>query len=93
MVYEIQPSSSGTRAEAVLYLLGVLELDGDDVVPLYVGDDVTDEDAFRALSGRGIGVLVGRPTDPEVGGRATAADFTCWTRSRRWSDSWTTLAR
>ena len=27
-------------------------------MPLYVGDDDTDEDAFAALSGRGIGILV-----------------------------------
>ena len=29
--------------------------------PLYVGDDITDEDAFATLAGRGIGILVGRP--------------------------------
>jgi trehalose-phosphatase len=34
----------------------------------YLGDDLTDEDAFRAISGRGIGILVG----PEL--RETAAD-------------------
>jgi trehalose-phosphatase len=39
------------------------------VLPFYLGDDETDEDAFRALEGRGLGVLVAdRP-------RATAADF------------------
>jgi trehalose 6-phosphate phosphatase len=40
---------------------------------LYRGDDITDEDAFRAL--RGIGIIVGRPDDPEVADRATAAQF------------------
>lgn len=35
---------------------------------MYVGDDLTDEDAFRALGPAGLGVLVGRP-------RPTAARF------------------
>ena len=48
----------------------------DEVVPLYLGDDVTDEDAFRALAGgRGIGIIVGHADDPEVADRATAAEF------------------
>jgi trehalose-6-phosphatase len=40
----------------VLYLLEALGLDRDDVVPLYLGDDITDEDAFEALPGKGIGI-------------------------------------
>ena len=35
-----------------------MNLDQPDVLPLYIGDDVTDEDAFEALSERGIGILV-----------------------------------
>jgi trehalose 6-phosphate phosphatase len=54
----------------------VLGLDPDEVAPLYLGDDVTDEDAFRALAGgRGIGIFVGDADDPEVAGRTTAARF------------------
>lgn len=75
MVYEIQPKLEWDKGKAVLYLLEALELDQDDVVPLYVGDDITDEDAFRALVGRGIGILVADPADPEVAGRRTAAEF------------------
>jgi trehalose 6-phosphate phosphatase len=75
MVYEIQPKLEWDKGKAVLYLLEALGLDGDDVVPLYLGDDVTDEDAFRALSGKGIGIFVGRADDPEVGGRGTSAAF------------------
>jgi hypothetical protein len=42
----------------VLWLLGELGLDRPDVLPVYIGDDETDEDAFAALAGRGIGILV-----------------------------------
>ena len=75
MVYEIQPRLEWDKGKAVLYLLAALRLDGDDVAPLYLGDDITDEDAFRALSGRGIGIFVGQADDPEVGGRGTVAAF------------------
>lgn len=57
-VFEVRPRLDWHKGKAVLWLLKALKLDGDDVLPLYIGDDVTDEDAFRALSGRGIGILV-----------------------------------
>lgn len=75
MVYEIQPKLDWDKGKAVIYLLEALHLDGDDVLPLYLGDDITDEDAFRALKDRGIGVFVGQLDDPEVGNRPTAADY------------------
>jgi len=82
MVYEIQPKVDWNKGKAVLYLIEALELDRDDVLPLYLGDDVTDEDAFRALNeapaggeATAIGIFVGRADDPEVGGRDTAADY------------------
>ena len=75
MVYEVQPKIDWNKGKAVLYLLDVLGLDSDDVIPLYLGDDVTDEDAFQALQGRGVGIIVGRPDDPEVADRPTAAEF------------------
>ena len=75
MVYEIQPKLDWDKGKAVLYLLDALDLDRDDVVPLYLGDDITDEDAFGALAGRGVGIFVGSADDPEVGARDTAAAF------------------
>ncbi len=59
----------------MLYLFEMLGFDTADVVPLYLGDDITDEDAFRALRGVGVGIIVGHADDPEVADRATAADF------------------
>jgi trehalose 6-phosphate phosphatase len=32
---------------------------GKDFEPVYFGDDLTDEDAFREIGGRGVTVLVG----------------------------------
>ncbi len=75
LVYEIQPNVDWDKGRAVLYLLTALGLDREDVAPIYMGDDVTDEDAFRALPERGIGVFVGRADDPEVAGRETFADY------------------
>ncbi len=75
MVFELQPKIDWDKGKAVLYLIEALGLDRDDIMPMYLGDDVTDEDAFRALAGRGIGVFVGRADDPEVAGRSTRADF------------------
>jgi trehalose 6-phosphate phosphatase len=75
MVYEIQPNVDWNKGKAVLHVLRSLGLDTPDVVPLYLGDDITDEDAFEALQGLGIGVFVGRADDPEVAGRTTYADY------------------
>ena len=44
-------------------------------MPIYLGDDITDEDAFEAFEGRGIGIFVGRADDPQVSGRTTSADY------------------
>ena len=75
MVYELAPAVDWDKGRAVLYLIEVLDLGSADTVPVYLGDDITDEDAFRALRGRGIGILVGRADDPEMAGRTTAAEF------------------
>ena len=75
MVFEIQPKIDWDKGKAVLYLLEELDLSGDDVLPMYLGDDVTDEHAFGALDDRGIGVFVGEVDDPELEGRTTSADY------------------
>jgi trehalose-phosphatase len=54
------------KGHVVERLLGEM---GPGTVAAYLGDDLTDEDAFRAIRGRGVGVLVRREIRP------TAADF------------------
>jgi|GEM_PF-121161 len=57
-LFEIRPDLDWDKGRAVLWLLGALDLERPDVVPLYLGDDLTDEDAFHALGDRGAGILV-----------------------------------
>jgi trehalose 6-phosphate phosphatase len=79
MVYQLQPKIEWDKDKAVLYLLEALDLDRGDVVPIYMGDDITDEHAFEALSEKGIGIFVGRADDPEVAGRTTSAEYILYT--------------
>jgi alpha,alpha-trehalase len=57
-VFEMRPELEWHKGKAVLWLLEELGLDRPDVLPVYIGDDETDEDAFAALAGRGLGILV-----------------------------------
>lgn len=64
-VFDLQPDIDWDKGKAVLWLLEALGLDGSRKVPIYIGDDLTDEDAFQALSETGIGIVVkgaNRPT-------------------------------
>jgi trehalose-phosphatase len=67
-VYELLPDIDWDKGKAVLWFLEDLGLERPN--PIYIGDDRTDEDAFRALEQRGVGILVSE--EP----RATAASYT-----------------
>ncbi|MEW5744602.1 MAG: trehalose-phosphatase [Nitrospirota bacterium] len=57
-VFELRPSIDWDKGKALLSLLRTLGLGSEGVLPVYIGDDVTDEDAFRELRGRGLGIVV-----------------------------------
>jgi alpha,alpha-trehalase len=65
-VYELLPDVAWDKGKAVLWLLETLGLESRSggIRPIYVGDDRTDEDAFRALEQRGIGILVSEQSQP-----------------------------
>lgn len=47
-VLELRPSIEWNKGNAVLYLLDTLGFSGStNVLPIYIGDDKTDEDAFK----------------------------------------------
>jgi alpha,alpha-trehalase len=65
-VYELLPDVHWDKGKAVLWLLEALGLEHADVRPIYIGDDRTDEDAFRALGQRGVGILVSEQPRPSA---------------------------
>jgi len=65
MVFEIRPPIDWDKGKVVLWLLARQQFASKNrrVLPLYVGDDTTDEDAFCALKKKGITIFVGLPKE------------------------------
>jgi len=64
-VIEIRPALNWHKGRAVEWIIKELESKhSESYLPLYMGDDITDEDAFIALANHGVGILVGEHTEP-----------------------------
>lgn len=68
-VTEFLPEIDWNKGRALLWLLGRAGYRADAAVPICIGDDVTDEDALRAVREQGIGIVVG------TGSRLTSASY------------------
>ncbi len=68
-VYQIQPRIDWDKGKALTWILGKLGLNRNKLFALYIGDDITDEDAFRTLPGWGVGIVV------RDGDRRTSAEY------------------
>ncbi len=68
-VMELKPNLDWHKGKAVLWLMEELDLNKPDIIPIYIGDDLTDEDAFATLQGQGVGIMVGEHDEQ------TAADY------------------
>jgi alpha,alpha-trehalase len=71
-VVELRPDIDWDKGTALAWIRDQIHQRGR-VLPIYVGDDLTDEDAFDAVRFNGIGIVVRHDEDS---GRPTAAGFT-----------------
>ncbi|RKY32344.1 MAG: trehalose-phosphatase [Candidatus Omnitrophota bacterium] len=62
-VFEVRPYLDWDKGKVVLWLFARQQfITGvKKCLPVYIGDDITDEDAFRMLKDKGLTILVGRP--------------------------------
>ncbi len=68
-VFEIMPAIDWNKGKAVRWIMQALKINWSDTTVVYIGDDTTDEDAFRVARARGLSILVSEGSQP------SAADF------------------
>lgn len=62
-VFEIRPNIRWDKGRIIQWLIARYRFvhKNSTILPIYLGDDLTDEDAFKALGNNGITVFVGNP--------------------------------
>lgn len=68
-ILELKPNIDWNKGRATTWLLSTLGVATDKQIPIFIGDDITDEDALAAIAEEGIGILVG------LHGEKTAASY------------------
>lgn len=72
-VIELRPDIDWDKGETLRWVVDQIREDGSGpLLPVYLGDDITDEDAFDAVRDDGVGIVVRHRDD---GDRGTAARF------------------
>jgi trehalose 6-phosphate phosphatase len=57
-IFELRPGVDWDKGKAILALLDVPALGGGNALPVFVGDDLTDEDAFAVVNESGVSIAV-----------------------------------
>ena len=65
-VFEILPAFDWDKGKAVRFVVKALGYNWDDVVVVYIGDDTTDEDAYRMIRTRGVPIHVSTEDKPSL---------------------------
>ncbi len=71
-VFELRPDLDWDKGKALLWLMEALGFRMHETLPLYLGDDTTDEDAFAVIRESGIGIVV---TEGKNAGEKTSARY------------------
>jgi trehalose-phosphatase len=67
-VIEIKPQVAWNKGRVVAWLLARQSfiLGDQPIMPIYLGDDVTDEDAFGMLKNKGLTIYIGKPKNSQA---------------------------